>query len=232
MLPAGSRLHTSDDFAAVVRSGRRAGTRHLVVHLLGTGRATRAAGRFRGVGEGRQRRCPAPGDPAAAAAGPPASWRRCRPAPMSWSGRCRPRPTRQQRRPGPRPAVRARGRRTQVGFVPRHSGRQGRSPMTSLAGEGADRADPLLPAVHHPVHAGDLPVLPDLQCLRGDRAAHPRRGHRYRADHLAAAALQSVELRRNRPRAGQGSAVAPASPRRSDFGRRSGPPGRGRRILW
>jgi len=38
MLPAGSRLHTSDDFAAVVRSGRRAGTRHLVVHLLGTGR--------------------------------------------------------------------------------------------------------------------------------------------------------------------------------------------------
>ena len=39
MLPAGSRLHTSDDFAAVVRSGRRAGTRHLVVHLLGTGRA-------------------------------------------------------------------------------------------------------------------------------------------------------------------------------------------------
>jgi ribonuclease P protein component len=40
MLPAGSRLHTSDDFAAVVRSGRRAGTRHLVVHLLGTGRET------------------------------------------------------------------------------------------------------------------------------------------------------------------------------------------------
>src|SRR5690349_18179409 len=40
MLPAGSRLHTSDDFAAVVRSGRRAGTRLLVVHLLGTGRST------------------------------------------------------------------------------------------------------------------------------------------------------------------------------------------------
>ena len=40
MLPAGSRLHTSDEFAAVVRSGRRAGTRHLVVHLLGTGRPT------------------------------------------------------------------------------------------------------------------------------------------------------------------------------------------------
>jgi len=38
VLPAGSRLHTSDDFAAVVRSGRRAGTRHLVVHFLGTGR--------------------------------------------------------------------------------------------------------------------------------------------------------------------------------------------------
>ena len=37
MLPAGSRLHTSDDFAAVVRSGRRAGTRHLVLHVLGTG---------------------------------------------------------------------------------------------------------------------------------------------------------------------------------------------------
>jgi len=37
MLPAGSRLHTSADFAAVVRSGRRAGSRHLVVHLLGTG---------------------------------------------------------------------------------------------------------------------------------------------------------------------------------------------------
>ena len=27
-----------------------------------------------------------------------------------------------------------------------------------------------------PVHAGDLPVLPHLQCLRGDRAADPRRG--------------------------------------------------------
>jgi ribonuclease P protein component len=40
MLPAGSRLHTSDDFAEVVRSGRRGGTRHLVVHLLGTGRPT------------------------------------------------------------------------------------------------------------------------------------------------------------------------------------------------
>jgi ribonuclease P protein component len=40
MLPAGSRLHTSGEFAAVVRSGRRAGTRHLVVHVLGTGRST------------------------------------------------------------------------------------------------------------------------------------------------------------------------------------------------
>ena len=40
MLPAGSRLHTSDEFAAVVRSGRRAGSRSLVVHLLGTERPT------------------------------------------------------------------------------------------------------------------------------------------------------------------------------------------------
>ena len=40
MLPAGSRLHTSGDFSAVVRFGCRAGSRHLVVHLLGTGRST------------------------------------------------------------------------------------------------------------------------------------------------------------------------------------------------
>ena len=40
MLPAGSRLHTSVDFAAVVRSGRRAGSRHLVVHVLCSGRST------------------------------------------------------------------------------------------------------------------------------------------------------------------------------------------------
>ncbi|MEP6559797.1 MAG: ribonuclease P protein component [Nakamurella sp.] len=40
MLPAGSRLHTSEDFAVVVRKGRRAGTRHLVVHLLGSERPT------------------------------------------------------------------------------------------------------------------------------------------------------------------------------------------------
>jgi ribonuclease P protein component len=40
MLPAGSRLHTSQEFAVVVRSGRRAGTRHLVVHLLHTGGTT------------------------------------------------------------------------------------------------------------------------------------------------------------------------------------------------
>ena len=40
MLPAGSRLHTSGEFAAVVRFGRRAGTRHLVVHVLGTERPT------------------------------------------------------------------------------------------------------------------------------------------------------------------------------------------------
>lgn len=44
MLPTASRLHTSSEFAAVVRSGRRAGTRRLVVHLLPTGeqRASRA----------------------------------------------------------------------------------------------------------------------------------------------------------------------------------------------
>jgi len=40
MLPAESRLHTSGDFSAVVRFGCRAGTRSLVVHLLGTGRSS------------------------------------------------------------------------------------------------------------------------------------------------------------------------------------------------
>ena len=45
MLPAGHRLHTSAQFAAVVRSGRRAGSRHLVVHLLhGPGSAAPRAG--------------------------------------------------------------------------------------------------------------------------------------------------------------------------------------------
>lgn len=34
MLPAGSRLHTSAEFSAVVRVGRRAAGPHLVVHLL------------------------------------------------------------------------------------------------------------------------------------------------------------------------------------------------------
>jgi ribonuclease P protein component len=34
VLPAASRLHTSDEFAAVVRSGRRGAGAHLVVHLL------------------------------------------------------------------------------------------------------------------------------------------------------------------------------------------------------
>ena len=34
MLPSGSRLHTSDEFAAVVRSGRRSASGGLVVHLL------------------------------------------------------------------------------------------------------------------------------------------------------------------------------------------------------
>lgn len=33
MLPAASKLRRSQDFAAVVRSGHRAGTRYLVVHL-------------------------------------------------------------------------------------------------------------------------------------------------------------------------------------------------------
>ena len=34
MLPAGSRLHTSEEFAAVVRLGRRSAAPNLVVHLL------------------------------------------------------------------------------------------------------------------------------------------------------------------------------------------------------
>jgi ribonuclease P protein component len=34
MLPSGSRLHTSDEFSAVVRSGRRSASGGLVVHLL------------------------------------------------------------------------------------------------------------------------------------------------------------------------------------------------------
>ena len=34
MLPSGSRLHTSDEFAAVVRTGRRSASESLVVHLL------------------------------------------------------------------------------------------------------------------------------------------------------------------------------------------------------
>ena len=38
MLPVAARLRSADDFSAVVRSGRRAGTRHLVVHLLRTER--------------------------------------------------------------------------------------------------------------------------------------------------------------------------------------------------
>lgn len=37
MLPAEARLRTAADFAAVVRGGRRAGTRRLVIHLLPTG---------------------------------------------------------------------------------------------------------------------------------------------------------------------------------------------------
>ncbi|HEY5114058.1 MAG TPA: ribonuclease P protein component [Nakamurella sp.] len=38
MLPVGSRLRSAPEFAAVIRSGRRAGTRHLVVHVLGGSR--------------------------------------------------------------------------------------------------------------------------------------------------------------------------------------------------
>lgn len=34
MLPSGSRLHTSDEFAVVVRQGRRSASGSLVVHLL------------------------------------------------------------------------------------------------------------------------------------------------------------------------------------------------------
>ncbi|WP_090475463.1 ribonuclease P protein component [Nakamurella panacisegetis] len=37
MLPVDARLHSAAEFAAVVRTGRRAGTRRLVVHLLPTG---------------------------------------------------------------------------------------------------------------------------------------------------------------------------------------------------
>ena len=36
MLPAGARLRTAGDFAAVVKGGRRAGTKRLVVHVLAT----------------------------------------------------------------------------------------------------------------------------------------------------------------------------------------------------
>lgn len=39
MLPAANRLHTADQFAAVVRGGRRGGSRHLVVHLLPVNRS-------------------------------------------------------------------------------------------------------------------------------------------------------------------------------------------------
>jgi ribonuclease P protein component len=37
VLPAASKLRRPQEFSAVVRSGRRASTRHLVVHLLPTG---------------------------------------------------------------------------------------------------------------------------------------------------------------------------------------------------
>jgi len=38
VLPVGSRLRGAPEFAAVIRSGRRAGTRHLVVHVLSSAR--------------------------------------------------------------------------------------------------------------------------------------------------------------------------------------------------
>ena len=38
MLPAAARLHTADEFAAVVRTGRRAGTPRMVIHLLPSSR--------------------------------------------------------------------------------------------------------------------------------------------------------------------------------------------------
>ncbi|HEY5882872.1 MAG TPA: ribonuclease P protein component [Nakamurella sp.] len=49
MLPAGSRLHTSDEFAAVVRLGRRSAAPRLVVHLL-TGHAGAGSTRSPRVG--------------------------------------------------------------------------------------------------------------------------------------------------------------------------------------
>jgi ribonuclease P protein component len=50
MLPAGSRLHTSEEFAAVVRLGRRSASPRLVVHLLLTGRSDAGSGRAPRVG--------------------------------------------------------------------------------------------------------------------------------------------------------------------------------------
>jgi len=38
VLPAAARLHTADEFAAVVRTGRRAGTPRMIVHLLTSSR--------------------------------------------------------------------------------------------------------------------------------------------------------------------------------------------------
>jgi len=43
VLPAGSKLRRSRDFAAVVRYGHRAGTQHLVLHLLLPGQAGSSA---------------------------------------------------------------------------------------------------------------------------------------------------------------------------------------------
>lgn len=49
MLPAGSRLHTSEEFAGVVRLGRRSASPHLVAHLLLSPRAA-TSGRAPRVG--------------------------------------------------------------------------------------------------------------------------------------------------------------------------------------
>ncbi len=46
MLPTDRRLHTAREFAAVMRSGRRAGTSRLVVHLLTSNRPAPARAGF------------------------------------------------------------------------------------------------------------------------------------------------------------------------------------------
>ena len=60
MLPAHHRLVDSDAFRATVRSGRRSGSRTLVVHLGLNGSGRAGPGRFRGEQGGGQRRGPQP----------------------------------------------------------------------------------------------------------------------------------------------------------------------------